>query len=124
MIVQYFTHFDEIINNTDFITGSEIHKRKVNDFLGIIEGKISIEKVVLDILEIIKITDNQLSKKKYKYHFRNSDNSLIFRYDNAPHHKKIETFPHHKHLPDKIIASDEPNLLQILSEIKEIAEKS
>ncbi len=66
MITQYFSHFDDIINNTDFITSSKIHKRKVNDFLGIIEGKISMEKGVLDILEVIKITDNQLSKKKYK----------------------------------------------------------
>ncbi len=66
MITQYFSHFDKIINKADFITGSEIQKRKVNDFLGIIEGKICIANMVLDILEVIKITDNQLSKKKYK----------------------------------------------------------
>ncbi len=36
MIIKYFAKFDEIINNADFITSSEIQKRKVNDFLGII----------------------------------------------------------------------------------------
>ena len=60
MIAKYFTHFDKIINNTDFITCSEIHKRKVNDFLGIIEGKINIEKIVLYILEVIKIIMNKI----------------------------------------------------------------
>ena len=120
MITKYFIHFDTIINKTDFISGSKIQKRKVNDFLGIIEGEININNKILDILEVIKITNKQLSKKKYKYHFRNSDNSLIFRYDNAPHHKNSETFPHHKHLPDEIVSSEEPNLLQILSEINEI----
>ncbi len=119
MITKYFSHFDEIINKADFITASEIQKRKINDFFGIIEGKINIDNNVLDILEVIKVTNKQLSKKKYKYHYRNSDNSLIFRYDNAPHHKKIDTFPHHKHLPNKIVSANEPDLLQILSEINE-----
>jgi len=120
MIPKYFAQFDKIINKADFITSSEIQKRKVNNFLGIIEGKIIIEDKTLDILEVIKITDQQLSKKKYKYHFQDSNNSLVFRYDNAPHHKEIETFPHHKHLPDKIIACNEPDLLQILSAINKM----
>jgi hypothetical protein len=122
MITKYFAQFDKVINKANFITSSEIQKRKVNNFLGIIEGKIIIEDKTLDILEVIKITDQQLSKTKYKYHFQDSDNSLIFRYDNAPHHKEIETFPHHKHLPEKVTACNEPNLLQILSAINKICE--
>ena len=122
MITKYFAQFDEIINKADFITSSEIQKRKVNNFLGIIVGKIIVKGKTLDILEVIKITDQQLSKKKYKYHFQDSDNSLIFRYDNAPHHREIGTFPHHKHLPGKIIACNAPDLLQILSAINKICE--
>ncbi|OQX77377.1 MAG: hypothetical protein B6D61_07245, partial [Bacteroidetes bacterium 4484_249] len=79
MITKYFAQFDEIINRTDFITSSKIQKRKVNNFLGVIEGKIVIEDKTLEILEVIKIADQQLSRKKYKYHFQNYDNSLIFR---------------------------------------------
>lgn len=120
MILKYFAKFDEIINNVDFITSSMIQKRKVNDFLGIIEGKIIIGEKTLDILEVIVIANQQLSLKKYKYHFQDSDSSLIFRYDNAPHHKEINTFPHHKHLPEKILACNEPNFLQILSMINKI----
>jgi hypothetical protein len=120
MITKYFAQFDEIINRADFITSSQIQKRKVNDFLGIIEGKIMIEAKTLDILEVILITNQQITKKKYKYHFQNTDNSLIFRYDNAPHHSEIKTFPHHQHLPGKIIACNEPNLLQIFSEISRL----
>ncbi len=122
MITEYFVRFDEIISKVDFITGSEIQKRKINDFLGIIEGKIIVEDKTLDILEVIKVTDQQLSRTKYKYHFQNSDNSLIFRYDNAPHHKEIDSFLHHLHLPEKITACNEPDLLQILSAINKICE--
>ena len=53
MITEYFVRFDEIISKVDFITGSEIQKRKINDFLGIIEGKIIVEDKTLDILEVI-----------------------------------------------------------------------
>lgn len=120
MITDYFICFGDVINGLDFIIGSEIQKRKVNDYLGIIEGKLIFETGVLDILEVIKITDNQLSKKKYKYHFRNPDNEMVFRYDNAPHHQDVATFPNHKHLPDKIIESNVPNIEQILLEIKEL----
>jgi len=64
MIIKYFAKFDEIINNADFITSSEIQKRKVNDFLGIIQGQIIIGDKTLDLLEVIIITDQQLSKKE------------------------------------------------------------
>ncbi|MHA1381366.1 MAG: toxin-antitoxin system TumE family protein [Candidatus Helarchaeota archaeon] len=36
----------------------------------------------------------------YSYHWQDQQNNLIIRWDNAPHHKKLSTFPHHKHTPD------------------------
>lgn len=43
----------------------------------------------------------------------------VFRYDNAPHHPQIVTFPHHKHIgpSDRLAPSDQPSLGQILTEI-------
>ena len=120
MIKQYFTDFGEIVNDLDFILNSEIHLRKINDFLGIIEGILTFEFGVLDFLEVIKLSDNQISKKKYKYHFRDPSGKMIFRYDNAPHHQKVVTFPHHKHLNTVITESTEPEIVQILAEIKAI----
>jgi len=29
---------------------------------------------------------------------------MVLRYDNAPHHKELPTFPHHKHEGDKVEA--------------------
>ncbi len=49
----------------------------------------------------------------------NNDN-MIFRYDNAKHHQEIKTFPHHKHLPDKIVACSEPEISDVLTEIEDI----
>jgi hypothetical protein len=45
---------------------------------------------------------------------------LIFRYENARHHPEISTFPHHKHMFNRIEESEEPDIACILSEIERI----
>jgi hypothetical protein len=71
MINKYFTDFGNIINSLDFIVSLDIHERKVNDFQGIIEGKLIFDNGILETLEVVKVTDDRIFKKKYKYHFRN-----------------------------------------------------
>ncbi|MFN5980286.1 MAG: DUF6516 family protein [Pseudanabaena sp.] len=44
---------------------------------------------------------------------------MIFRYDNAPHHAEVSTFPHHKHEGDDIKESPEIILCQVLLEISQ-----
>lgn len=48
-----------------------------------------------------------------------NNNNLIFRYDNVKHHPQISTFPHHKHILNKILPSTEPNFMIIMLEIKQ-----
>ncbi|MFO7883803.1 MAG: DUF6516 family protein [Desulfobacteraceae bacterium] len=47
----------------------------------------------------------------------------IFRYDNAPHHSNINTFPHYKHEKEEIKESGEPTLSDILTAIARIQRK-
>ncbi len=57
------------------------------------------------------------NKHRYSYHWQTNDGKLIIRWDNAPHHKQLKTFPHHKHTP-KIEESEEITLEKILEYIK------
>ena len=41
-------------------------------------------------------------------------------YDNMPHHPHVSSFPHHKHVKNKIIESQEPELILVIKEIKDI----
>jgi len=43
----------------------------------------------------------------------------VFRYDSAPQHPEIVTFPHHKHIgpQDRVTPADQPSLSQVLAEI-------
>lgn len=59
----------------------------------------------------------KVKKIRYKYHYQDAENHLIFRYDNVPHHPSVSTFPHHKHEGAKIVAADPVDLSQVLQEI-------
>jgi hypothetical protein len=47
-----------------------------------------------------------------------SGESLIFRYDNAPHHPEVPTFPNHKHLPIGLVESVALCFVDVFSEIE------
>jgi len=53
--------------------------------------------------------------------YQDKDGNLIFRYDMAPHHKEIPSFPHHKHTSSEaVIASSAPDVAIVLEEIDEL----
>ncbi|HAN74540.1 MAG TPA: hypothetical protein DCQ51_17120 [Planktothrix sp. UBA8407] len=75
---------------------------------------------LLEINEAIIVADNQLDFLDYRYHFQDENNCLIFRYDSTPHFPNLPNFPHHKHLPNDVIASEKPEITQVLKEATQI----
>ena len=41
---------------------------------------------------------------------------ILFRYDDAPHHPGVATFPHHKHLPTGVTHSPALHFAEVLAE--------
>ena len=58
--------------------------------------------------------------RQYRYHYMDERNNLISRWDTAPHHKELKTFPHHIHLPDGVKESKPLKLVDVLDEIESI----
>jgi len=73
---------------------------------------------LLEINEAVMVEDDRLTSLDYCYHCQNKQNHLIFRYDNTPHFPNLLTFPHHKHLPNAVIASETPEISQVLQEVR------
>lgn len=71
---------------------------------------------LLEINEAVIVSDNQLLTLDYRYHCQDRENHLIFRYDNTPHFPTLESFPHHKHLPELVIACQKPEVKVVLDE--------
>ncbi len=57
--------------------------------------------------------------RRYAYHV-SKGSELIIRWDNAPHHKQIKTFPHHKHVKEAILESKERMVEDILIELEQM----
>jgi hypothetical protein len=58
-------------------------------------------------------------KRKYSYHWQDDSGSLLSRWDNAPHHDDIISFPHHRHLHNaQVTASTERTLPDIFHFIR------
>jgi hypothetical protein len=77
---------------------------------------------LLEVNEAIVIEADQLKHLGYRYHFQDQQNNLIFRYDNTPHFPDLKSFPHHKHLKNKVEDSDEPLILNVIKEAKLLAQ--
>ena len=71
---------------------------------------------LLEVSEALGIESDEMVFLDYRYHFQDPDNRMIFRYDSAPHHPQIRSFPHHKHLPRGVVSSSKPDLERVIEE--------
>jgi len=64
---------------------------------------------LLEAFEFVVAKTNEIQTLTYRIHWQEKDGSLKRRWDNAPHHTEIPTFPHHVHLgPAEDVGSSEP----------------
>ena len=81
-------------------------------------------KYLLSISEALIAVDNQVMAIDYRYHFQDEQNNLIFRYDNTPHFPDLPSFPHHKHLPNRVISCQQPNITLVMQDVMEFLERN
>jgi hypothetical protein len=75
-------------------------------------------KIVFFNNTILEFTESITPERfKYRYQYMKADGSLIFRYDNVPHHHETSTFPDHKHHQNKILESSPVDLKQVVEEV-------
>lgn len=55
--------------------------------------------------------------KRYSFHIF-KDGKMIIRWDNAPHYPRIRGFPHHKHIGERVVGSDEMTARKVLAELE------
>lgn len=79
---------------------------------------------LLELNEAIVVESGHIRHPGYRYHLQDRQNNLLFRYDNTPHFPDLKSFPHHKHLPDKVVDVEEPSILKIIEEVKLIAQQT
>lgn len=77
---------------------------------------------LLELNEAVIVEAEHIRHLGYRYHLQDRQNNLVFRYDNTPHFPELKSFPHHKHLPDKVAAAEKPSVLSVIEEARLLAQ--
>jgi hypothetical protein len=117
MIEDYFEFLKKVANKNPSVK----NLRLVKEFIGVNRGFIRFVVELRDYseLHVFEYVDSSLHRIDYAYHWQNKEKRLITRWDNAPHHPEIETFPNHVHEGDDIKPSDVPTFVEVLKKIGE-----
>jgi len=71
---------------------------------------------LLELNEAIISQKNQIIHIGYRYHFQDIKNNVVLRYDNTPHFQELDTYPHHKHTPERVVAVEQPTIFAVIEE--------
>jgi hypothetical protein len=124
MIERYMNDLDVLISTSAFIVDIDIIRRDIRD-TGLEKTALFRYRIKLIDESLIEITERILEERggltttKYRYHWQTGSGKLIKRWDNAPHHPEIDTFPDHLHdgSEDNVKSFRKMNALDILTDI-------
>jgi hypothetical protein len=122
LIEEYFQLLREEIEACKVVQSFNLTPERRNDYQGFIRGEIRFaDGSVLLWREFVDVK-TIVERGMYSYQYMDASNSLIFRYDNTRHHKKLNlrNYPHHKHegSEDNVLSSNAPLLADVLKEIE------
>jgi len=120
MIQTYFTQIKRVIDQyaaTSFVLEAQMHfDMRPGDQGYLTDTLIFADDSKLHFSEYLDQAGEVVDKLMYAYHYQDTDNQLIFRYDHALHRPALSSVEH-KHLPIQIIAAPAPTLDEVLAEI-------
>jgi hypothetical protein len=119
MTLKFIETIEKTIASNPIILSSNIQKHFGPDSKTVyVRGSIIfIDSSVLEIAIFAAEISTTVIIDKYRFHYMDNKGEMIFRYDNAPHHPEIPSYPHHKHIKNLVIPAHLPNLKEILNEI-------
>lgn len=110
---------EEAIRGCAVVATYGLNAVQLSPTTGYVEGEITfVDGSRLIFFDFLRRMAAGSIREKYRYHFMDDSNQLLFRYDNAPHHPTVGTFPHHKHMPTGVTDSPAPSFAQVLGEIE------
>ncbi|MDI6655362.1 MAG: DUF6516 family protein [Candidatus Hydrothermarchaeota archaeon] len=95
----------------------------IEDYLAELKALLTTSRITLIDDSTLFFTEYSTSSKdkifrdKYSFHWQKRD-KMIIRWDNAPHHREISTFPHHAHKGGRVLRSKEMTLEKVLEVIE------
>ncbi len=112
----YFTSLKERLILSPKVSSFEVLDEFIEQPYGFIriKGK-TLDGKTFEAFEYVTEKEKKLSFKSYSFHLQDKKGKLVKRWDNAPHHKEIPTYPFHLHEGEKIIPSRSLNFSEFIN---------
>ena len=111
----YFDSIQSLFERNPLILSYKIVRERIADVEGFTEIEASlINNYRFNFFEYYSSTSGVL---KYRYQLLNEVSKIVVRWDNAPHHPEISTFPHHIHILNSVSESPKINIRSVLDQL-------
>jgi hypothetical protein len=116
---EYCAALQTIIQDCPFIIHWSMEFDEIDLQVGYFKGMLKFTNgTALHFIEFVETyEDGAVKRLKYKYHLQSATGDLIARWDNVPHHRDINSFPHHKHDKNGVHPSEPADLKSVLDQI-------
>lgn len=114
----YFLELQQVALSATFVAACDLAYQEINATRCYINGILYLKSGhQLYVAEFV-VLEAYVTRLKYRYHLQHADGVLVARWDNAPHHPTVPTFPDHKHAAAGSIEPSPPmDLASVLAEI-------
>jgi Family of unknown function (DUF6516) len=118
-LFRYLSRLYDTVSSRDDVEIESLDVPQPSRVVGRLTGRVRFaDGSLLEFAEVVRSKGKRgVEKEDYTYHYQRADGKTIFRYDKAPHHREVKSFPHHKHTGAKVEAADAPDLHEVLREI-------
>lgn len=121
MITPYFDEIRQILILNELVASFKVIREMTGSNDGFIRVKCRlIDRSILEFAEYVQIVSGKIVRQTYSYHWQTSLGTLRRRWDNAPHHPEIFTFPDHQHNGDLVVDSKPMTLALVLAAIENV----
>jgi hypothetical protein len=115
MITAYFDSIRQTLILDELVESFKVLREMTGNNDGFIRVKCRLaDGSILEFAEYAQIEAGRISRQTYSYHWQTRKGVLLKRWDNAPHHPEIATFPDHLHKGDVITESKPMTLALVL----------
>ncbi len=102
MIEEYLRQLDELLSASPAVRDVEVIRRTRRDTEGerVLHYRYRVlltDGGLVEMSERLVEMRGMVTTTKYRHHWQDKHGHLLKRWDNAPHHPEIETFPDHLH---------------------------
>lgn len=117
-IQEYFDFLRRNIASFSIVLQNSLTFRDSETGSGLVQGHLLLPQDFRLYISEYVLTDPIFVRRKYRYHLQDSSSLLVRRWDDAPHHPHLPTFPYHCHMPGGgVVASPAMDLSSVLGEI-------